>query len=146
MNIDKITVNFMFNDHNQFLYNLYKDNYIDIIGITFDNFKQRLITDYENLFNDNILNYDKWNWLTIGNTYNFSGNNVMFFGCIKFTEDELKICKKPIIFNVVFDAFNAFAPENIVFCFKQLDWTTGNILVLSLRELLIWVNIKNANR
>ena len=139
MNIDKINTKFILNDHNHFLYNFYKENYIDILGITFDGFKQRLITDYENLFNHNILKYDKWNWLNIGNTYEFSGNNVIFFGCIRFTKDELKICKKPIIFDV-------FSPKNIMFCFKQKEWNVKNTLILSLRELLIWIKPKNANR
>ena len=138
MNTNKVDLNFIFNDHNQFLYNLYKKNYIDIIGITCDDFKQRLITDYEKLFNVNILTYDKWNWLTIGNTYEFSGNNVIFFGCIRFTKDELNLCKSII--------FDIYSPENIMFCFKQKEWNFGNVLILSLRELLIWVKIKNANR
>lgn len=133
MEIDKVNKQLILYDHRSNIYNIYKRYCLDIIlGITIEKFIQKLINDYEKLFNNH---YDIFKYLNIGNIYECYGNKVIFLGCIYFKG--LDLHKYP---NLI-----TFSPEKLMFCFKYNNETNYNEFALSIREMLL-IKVINNNK
>lgn len=135
MQIDKINAKLILNDYISDIYDIYISKYIDILGITVDEFIQRLITDFEKLFTYKSLEYMNLDRLIIGNIYKYGDSDVIFLGCIQFSESELGKLQYLKVSEYYF-------PGKYLFYFKLKE---DVYISLKINELF-WIKDKNGNR
>ena len=122
MQIDKLDKHLILYDYKQIIHNIYDQRCIDLLNIDFEDFIQRLISDFEKL-NDRFKGV--FTWLNIGNIYKYKGNNLIFLGCINFKGIDLY--EHPFL--------AGFLPEKLMFCFKLKDYQILSEIALPIRDI-----------